>query len=127
MTKTENKKIGGVVRARKAREELILALQEESHPMYLAKDIDLAKKFDVSRHTIYKIRDDYEIPSRTNRILTALKGIDMSKYTIKELSDRLGVKYQNLYRIIKDNGLTAKSDTPPIESLKEYQKSRKEV
>jgi len=114
-----------MVRAQKAREELVLILQDEGNPLYFSKDIELAKKFSISRHTMYKIREEYDIPSRTSRILNVLKSIDLSKHTIKELSEKLSIKYQNLYRIIKDNSLTTKPDVPPIEALKGYQRSRK--
>jgi len=121
----QNKKIGGAERAKKARQELIILLQDEKSQLYFAKDIELAKKYDISRHTMYKIREEYEIPSRLFRILNVLKSIDLSKYTIKDLSEKFNIKYQNLYRIIKDNNLKVKPDTPPIESLKRYQKSKK--
>jgi hypothetical protein len=109
-TAKENKKIGGIARARIAREELIVALQDESHPLFLAKDIDIARKFSVSRHTVYKIRDDYAIPSRIDRLLITLKSMDTTQFTISELSKILHLKYQNVYKIVKDNKLPTKSD-----------------
>jgi len=122
---SSNKKIGGMKRARKAREDLVVVLQDESNPMFFAKDIELARKYKISRHTMYKIREEYDIPSRTSRILSVLNSLNLSKYTIKELSEKLGIKYQNLYKIIKDNNLSVKPDTPPIQYLREFQKKRK--
>lgn len=115
-----NKKIGGLKRAQKAREDIVVMLQDDSSSLYYYKDIELARKYNVSRHTIYKIRHDYDIPSRSVRIAEALKKIDANRYTIKELSKKLGIKYQNLYRIVKDLKIRVKPDTPPIESLKKY-------
>jgi hypothetical protein len=74
---------------------------------------------------MYKIREEYEIPPRTTRILSMLKKMNLGAYTIKDLSEKLSVKYQNLYRIVKDNDLIVKPDTPPIESLKKYQYNKK--
>jgi len=100
-----NNRIGGMERARKAREELISILSDETHKHYFDKDIDFAKKYKVTRHTIYKIRETYDIPSRSDRILKVIRSMDIGKSTIRDISKRLGIKYQNLYKIIKDNSI----------------------
>ena len=69
------------------------------------KDIDFAKKYKVTRHTIYKIRETYDIPSRSDRILKVIRSMDIGKSTIRDISKKLGIKYQNLYKIIKDNSI----------------------
>lgn len=100
-----NKKIGSQERAQKARKEIMDIMFNDGHPLYFIKDIDLAKKFDVSRLTIYKIREQLRIPSRLNRVKKVLKSMDTSEYTIKELSLKLNIKYQSLYKIVTDMGL----------------------
>ena len=110
MSAKENKRIGGTDRAKIARLELEKIFQDISHPQYLAKDIEFAIQFDVTRHTIYKIREEAKIPPRSKRILTVLKSMDCSKYTLKELSDKLGLKYQNLYKVVTDNEIEFKKD-----------------
>jgi hypothetical protein len=89
-----------VERSNAARKELVVILNDESHPLYLAKDIELARKFGLSRHTLYKIRDELDTPSRKNRIITMLKAMPTADYTIGELSKKISVKYQNLYKIL---------------------------
>lgn len=105
-----NKKIGGLGRAKIAREELKIIFSDPSNPMYFSKDIEYAKKFDVTRHTIYKIREDLKVPSRSERILSALMKIKTSKTTLKQLSESLGIKYQNLYKIVTDNDVAIKKE-----------------
>ena len=109
-TCSTSKKIGGVARAKKAREEMQLILTDENHPLYLAKDIEFARRYDVSRLTIYNIRDDLKQPSRYQRIVKKLKSLDLSLYTINDLTKMLQVKYQNLYKIILENKLKVKVD-----------------
>jgi predicted transcriptional regulator len=105
-----NKKIGGLGRAKIAREELRIIFSNPSDPLYFSKDIDYAKKFDVTRHTIYKIRKDLKIPSRSERILQVLKKLKPVNLTLKKLSAKLNVKYQNLYKIVTDNKVTIKKE-----------------
>jgi hypothetical protein len=121
----KSKKIGGMERARKAYREIKQILTNEDDPLYLTKDIDFARKYDVSRHTIYKIRDRLKSPARSQRLLKKLRGMDTKKYTIKELSKLLKVKYQNLYKMTLENGIEVKQDTPPIAQLQKYQLSKK--
>ena len=108
-----NNRLGGVDRAKKAREDMLLTLNDESCKEYFDKDIDFARKHKVSRHTIYKIREQYNIPSRSERILSVLKTIDFKKITIKELSKKLNLKYQNIYKIAKDNNIYLKLEKQP--------------
>jgi len=98
-----NNRIGGMDRAKIAREEIIAILSDETNKHYFDKDIDFAKKYKVTRHTIYKIREVYGIPSRSDRILRAIKDIDWKNISIKDISKKLGIKYQNLYKIVNDN------------------------
>lgn len=100
-------------------------LTDEDDPLYLAKDMDFARKYDVSRHTIYKIRDRLKSPARSQRLLKKLCGMDTKKHTIKELSKILKVKYQNLYKIILENRIEVRQDIPPVTHLKKYQTSKK--
>ena len=65
----DNKRIGGLDRAKIAREEMKLIMSDIKNPMYFAKDLEFAKKFNVTRHTIYKAREILKIPSRSERIL----------------------------------------------------------
>ena len=120
-----NKKIGGKSRAKTAREELERIFADERNPDHLAKDIDLSKKYKVSRHTIYKIRDVMKIPARPERILNRLKTLDTRCYTIRELSRMLNIKYQNLYKIIKEEKVAVKPDTMAIEHLKQFAQKKK--
>jgi len=121
-----NKKIGATVRAKRARESMQEIFSVANHPLYFAKDIDFARKYDVSRHTIYRIREDLNILSRSTRILNRLNKMELTEFTIKDLEKILHVKYQNLYKIILENGLQIKQDVLPIEFLKKYQKDKKE-
>ena len=105
-----NKKIGGLGRAKIAREELKLIFSNPSDPFYFSKDIEYAHQFDVARHTIYKIREDLKIPSRSDRILAVLKKMKTSNMTLRELSAKLKIKYQNLYKIITDNKISIKKE-----------------
>ena len=120
-----SKRIGSTTRAEKAREDLKYILTDENHPLYFYKDIEFARKYNVTRHTIYHIREELGAPSRSERILKKLKSIDLKEHTMRDLSKMLGIKYQNLYKIILENRLTAKPDTPPIVHLKKYQISMK--
>jgi predicted transcriptional regulator len=120
-----SKRIGATGRAEIARTQMQLIFSDENHPMYFAKDIEYARRYDVTRITIYKIRDSFGVPPRSERLIQKLKKIDLSQYTIKELSKMLNIKYQNLYKILQENGLKIKNDTPPINFLKKYQAERK--
>ena len=97
-----NKRLGGYERAELAREELKLVLLDDSHAQYFSKDLEYAKRYDVSRHTIYKIRDELKVGSRSERIVEKLKKIDTKDMTVNGLSQLLGIKYQNLYKIVID-------------------------
>jgi hypothetical protein len=99
--KNERKK-GGQERAKLARAFMQVLFKDSNDPMYFAKDIEFAKKFEVTRHTIYKIREDLMIPSRSERIIKRLKDIDYKKYSINNLSKLLNIKYQNLYKLLKE-------------------------
>jgi formyltetrahydrofolate synthetase len=91
-----------------ARKEMEAIFKDHTNKLYFAKDIDLAKKYDVTKLTIYKIRDNLQIPSRSKRILNLLKEIATSEYTVQKLSEDLGLKYCNLYNIMKNNKLPFK-------------------
>jgi DNA-binding XRE family transcriptional regulator len=119
-----SKKFGGQDRANNARTSLSVIFSDPEHPLYFEKDIDLAKRFDISRLTIYNIRSQMGVPPRTERILKKLKGINTKKYTQKELADLLNIKYQNLYKIIRESNIKVKPDTPPIESMIKFQKEK---
>ena len=105
-----NKKIGGLDRAKIAREDLRIIFSNPSDPLYFSKDIEYAKKFDVARHTVYKIRRDLKISPRSERILSALKKLKTNELTLKELSAKLNIKYQNLYKIVTDNKVNIKKE-----------------
>ena len=108
----QNKKIGGIERAQLAREELKLIFCDPTNPMYFSKDIDYANKFQVARHTIYAIGREFKIPPRSTRILNALKKMKTEDITLKDLSEKLNIKYQNLYKVVTDNGIKVKKDVP---------------
>jgi hypothetical protein len=120
-----SKKFGGQSRASKARRSMSRIFKNENHPLYLEKDIDLARKYDVSRLTIYNIREQLGIPPRTERILARLAKIKTKDYTKKELADLLHMKYQNLYKILREYKIEVKPDTPPIQSMIRFQKRKK--
>ena len=120
-----SKRFGGVQRAEVARKHLKDVFSSDTHPLHFAKDIDLAKLFDVSRHTVYKIRDEMGVGPRSKRIITKLKSLDLKSHTIRELSKILNIKYQNLYKLMTEAGLKAKDDIAPIEHLKKYHEERK--
>lgn len=107
---TKLSKIGGLERARTARDSIKNIFSDKKHPLYFSKDINFARRYSVSRHTIYKIREDLNIPPRSHRILEAIKSLDHKNMTLKELSEALNIKYQNLYKIIKDNNLEFKAE-----------------
>lgn len=98
----KSKKVGGFDRAALAREELKLIFVDENNPFYFDKDIQYAHKFDVSRHTIYKIRDEMKIPPRSERILNKLRTMDTANMSLNRISETLKIKYQNLYKIVMD-------------------------
>jgi Zn-dependent peptidase ImmA (M78 family) len=102
-----------------------LILTDENNPLYFSKDIEFARRYGVTRHTIYSIREELGILSRSERLFKKLKQIDLKQYTLKELSQMLGVKYQNLYKVILENKMQVKPDVPPITHLKKYQAERK--
>lgn len=107
-----NKKFGGSERGQVAREELKLIFKDPANPSYFLKDIDYARRFDVIRHTIYNIRGDLKIPPRSARILHFLRKMKTSNLTIKEISAKLNIKYQNLYKLITDNNIPFKKEQP---------------
>lgn len=102
MTQKNSKRIGGFERAKVARAELKEVFERPEHELYFSKDIDLAKKYDVTRHTIYKIRHDLNVPSRSKRIINKVKEMNTNEISLKEMAITLGVKYQNLYKLIND-------------------------
>jgi DNA-binding XRE family transcriptional regulator len=124
MNKPVSKKFGGQERASEARLALSEIFSNHKHPLFLEKDIDLAKKYDVSRLTIYSIREQLEIPPRNERILKVLKEINTKDYTKKELAELLKVKYQNLYKIVRESNIEVKMDTLPIEAVLKSQKEK---
>lgn len=125
MNDNVSKKFGGQSRASRARRSMSRIFKNENHPLYLEKDIDLARKYDVSRLTIYNIREQLGIPPRTERILARLSKIKTQHYTKKELADLLHMKYQNLYKILREYTIIVKPDTPPIQSMIKFQKTKK--
>jgi predicted transcriptional regulator len=125
MSKSISKKFGGQDRAEKARKKMSEIFSDPEHPLYLEKDIDLATKFDVSRLTIYSIREELGIKPRTDRIIAKLKKIDTKKFTKKELAAMLGLKYQNLYKILRESNIRVKADIPPIVSMIKSQREKK--
>lgn len=124
MSESMSKKFGGQSRAQTAREAMSKIFSDFKHELYLEKDIDLAKRFNVSRLTIYNIREELKVPPRTERILFRLKKIDTKKFTKKEIADMLKMKYQNLYKIIREYNIKVKPDTRPIESMIKFQKAK---
>ena len=98
-----NKKIGGTARAKVARTELSEILNNPSHPDYTKKDIYFAKRYDVSRHTIYKIRDDLKCVSRPNRLINFIKKNSSDTMTIQDIATKTGIRYQLVYKAVKDN------------------------
>ncbi len=124
MSEQISKKFGGQGRAQKAREAMSKIFSDPDHELFLQKDIELAKRFNVSRLTIYNIREELKIPPRTDRILKKLKGIDTKQFTKKELADKLHMKYQNLYKIIQEYKIKVKPDVRPIVSMLKFQKEK---
>jgi len=100
--KSHEHKKGGQERAKLARASMQILFKNPDDPLYFAKDIEFAKKYDVIRHTIYKIREELKIPSRSERILKRLIDLEYQRFSINELSKKTGIKYQNLYKIIKE-------------------------
>jgi hypothetical protein len=121
-----NKRIGGSERARVARMELLSIFSNKDSNESLLKDIEYARRFNVTRHTISSIRDQFEVPPRSERILNRLKATHTEDMTLAEISDALGIKYQNLYKIVKENEIAVKPDVKPIEHLKKHAKKRKQ-
>lgn len=103
-------KIDCINRAQTAREEISKIFADEKNELYFAKDIELSKKFNISRHTMYKIRDELNVPSRSKRILNALKKFDLNNISVNEMSRILNLKYQNLYKIVTENNISFKQE-----------------
>jgi len=103
-----NRRRQGRKNAEVARKEMEEIFKSPKNPLYFSKDIDFAKKYGVTRLTIYKIRDDLKVPSRAERLIVALKNIDTKEYTVQELGLGFNVKYQNLYNIMKNNKIPYK-------------------
>jgi len=120
-----SKKFGGQDRAEIARKEMQAIFSDPNHDLYLEKDIALSRKFSVSRLTIYNIREELNIPPRTDRILLKVQGIDTKMFTKRELATLLGIKYQNLYKIIREYSIVVKPDISPIVSMIKFQKAKK--
>jgi hypothetical protein len=93
-------------------------------PMYTASDVTLAKQFNITRLTVINIRTEMGLKGRNARVVELLANIDTSKFTIKEISARINVKYQNVYKIIKQLNLKVYADKRPIESMLEYRRER---
>jgi len=108
-----DKRVGGVKRAKKAREYMRAVMADEGHQMRYAKDIDFARKFDVSRHTIYAIRDELKMPPRSQRVADRLKRMKTADRTLGEICQLLNVKYAGLYKVMTENGIPFKSDLKP--------------
>ena len=123
MSAKRSKKFGGQERAGKAREAMAEIFSDPDNPLYLEKDINLAKKFDVSRLTIYNIREQLGVLPRTERILDRLSKIKTKKYTKKELADIMHMKYQNLYKVLREYQIEVKEDIPPIQSMIKHQRA----
>jgi predicted transcriptional regulator len=102
MNKIAERRKGGQERAKLARASIQVLFKNPDDPLYFAKDIEFAKKFEVTRHTIYKIREELKIPPRSERIFKRLQDMGYKSYSINDLSKILGIKYQNLYKIIKE-------------------------
>lgn len=75
---------------------------DPNHPEFFFKDIDFARKYNVSRHTIEKIRCLSNIPNRKLRIAIFLKKIKEEKFTIRDLSSSFSVKYDSMYKLIEE-------------------------
>lgn len=124
--KTLSKYTTGKIRAEKAKKELNIILRDENNPFFLFKDTDFAEKYGVSRLTIRNIRANrLNIPPRGARIVQKLKHMRTHIYTINELSEMLNLKYQNLYKIIMEENIPIKPDTPPIESMISHQRIKR--
>lgn len=116
----------GKRRAEKAKRELNVILRDKDNPLFLSKDTDFAIKYGVTRLTIRNIRVKHlNIPSRSVRIAQKLKHMRTNIYTINELAELLNLKYQNLYKIIIEENIPVKPDTPPIESMISHQLMKK--
>jgi predicted transcriptional regulator len=122
-----DRRYGGTHRAHTAREEMSKIFSDTNHPLYCIKEIELSRMFSVTRLTIYRILDELKVPPRTDRILKKLKTIDTKEYTRKELSEYTGVKYMNLYKILRAHKVLAKPDIPPIETMRKAQEERRSL
>lgn len=123
--KSKSKRVGSTKRAETARRDLKVIFSDEENSLYLAKDIVFARKYDVTRLTISKIRTEMGVPRRSERLVERLKKINTKDFTVREIAHRLGVKQQNLYRLITMHDIPVKPDVPPIEALKTYNHATK--
>lgn len=112
-------------RAKRARYEMRAIFMNESHPLFFCKDIEFARRFSVNRHTICSIRAELNIKSRCERLRERLSKLDLTRFTLNDLSGMLNVKYQNLYKVIVENGMKIKPDIRPVEHMKEYQRNNR--
>ncbi len=108
-----------------ARMYIIQALNDPSHPMYAANDVEIARELQVTRLTVINIRKELNIECRKCRVLKLLRGVDTSMHTIKELAFKYRLKYQNTYQLIRAYGLKTRPDRRPIEFLIDSRKNRK--
>lgn len=118
-----NKRIRGIL----ARIYIQRVLLNPQDPMYAASDCEFARKLNISRLTVVNIRKEFKLKNRKKRIVDLLNQIDTSTITIKDLSGKLCLKYQNTYQVIKQLGLKTLPDKKPIESMIEYQMQRKKT
>lgn len=115
----------GRQRAAVAQNFLESALADMNHTLFTAHDHVIAKQFNISRLTVINIRKRLSIKPRKDRVVELLKSIETSRYTLKELSAKLGLKYQNLYQIVRLLNLKTRPDVRPIVRLVEFQRRRR--
>jgi len=116
-----NRKKRGVL----ARQYLEDVFNDPCHPLYVASDVQLAKKLNITRLTVLNIRKEMGFTGRNERVIDLLNKTETKKFTLKELSMKLGIKYQNLYKLTRRLGLHTRTDKRPIEAMIEHQRRMK--
>ncbi len=116
----ENRKTRGAI----ARNFILDVLSNPNHQMYAASDVEFAKMLNVTRLTVYNIRKELVLKSRKKRVIELIDREDISSMTMKDLSFKLNLKYQNIYQLTKKLGLKTLPDKKPIDFMLEHQRSK---
>lgn len=118
----KNRKVRGL----SARRYIHATLDNPEDPLYTASDTKLAKILHVTRLTVINIRKEMNIENRNCRLVKLLQNTDTVNFTIRELAEKLDLKYPCLYRLLRDLKLKTRADRKPIDCMLESRRRRVE-